>query len=238
MYTDFSRIAVYRMFVEHEFGNYERLLQSMEESIRSAEENFWSAVHQDAQNIMDAEERNDFLTLHVDVGNEIENLLPLSMNAVFLASVSWFEHRLLLLCDQVQRSHQDPDGVRDLRRSTLRNAKDYLRRHQVEGPFETSEWQDATRYYEIRNSIAHQGSSLIPQGDTADYAKRKGIVLRQSPILNIVNPNPQTPLALRLTKPFCQEAIETLKLLLYGLFDAVETTAGRSMVRDQAYHIS
>ena len=126
------------------------------------------------------------------------------MNSFFLASFALFENQLMRICRRAQRNCGNSSSVKDLRSpSPTDRAKKYLRKLGVEFPAETSEWQEITKYREIRNKIAHEGGVLPLQGHIADFAKSKQIVTAWGGNLN-----------LELTRPFCDDALSRFRRFL------------------------
>ena len=134
------------------------------------------------------------------------------MNSFFSASFALFENQLLRICQSAQRNCGSPFSVRDLGSSSYTDrAKMYLKKLGVAFPADTTEWQEITRYREIRNKIMHEGGVLPPEGDITDFAKAKQIVSNWSG-----NPN------LKLTRPFCDDAVSILRRFLLEVHRAYE----------------
>ena len=225
METDWSRSGLYRTMVGEEFGYHKWLVQKVDDHLRSEKEGFWSSVDDEAKSIANPDDRGDLYLFYLDDALEFDHLHQMAMSATFVASYASFEFRAALLCDYIQRRNSDPIGVRDSGRFTLDKAKQYLTKHGVKRPFGGAEWKNAQRYRRIRNAIVHEGGSINPDADLADYLKNQDIVHQQAPAFTtglVHGSAERSPLQLRITKSFCEEAFETLKGLLCELFEACE----------------
>ena len=99
----------------------------------------------------------------------------------------------------------------------------YLNRLGIEIPTQGTEWNDAQRFYRLRNAIVHGGGFILAEGDRGlvDFARQKGIAFE--PFGNRMTNDKATDSEIRLeiTKEFCEEALDTLKRLLFQVAHAV-----------------
>ena len=161
-------------------------------------------IVQQAQQIDDEFQRSEFYEFRSDEHHEHLSFRDIFINSFFLASFALFENQLMRICRRAQRNCGNSSSVKDLRSSSPTDrAKKYLRKLGVEFPAETSEWQEITNYRKIRNTIAHEGGVLPPEGDIAAFAKSKQIVTAWGGNLN-----------LKLTRPFCDDALCSFRQFL------------------------
>ena len=120
------------------------------------------------------------------------------------------------ICHVAKRNSGSPFSVRDLRSpSPTERTKTYLTKLGVEFPSDSDEWQNITKYREIRNKIMHNGGRLgveEDEGDIARFARQKGISTAKSSEL--------TGGSLELTRAFCDEAGEQINQLLRAVYRA------------------
>ena len=141
---------------------------------------------------------------HSDEYHERMEFRAILMNSFFSASFALFENQLLRICRSAQRNSGSPFSVRDLGSSSpIDRAKTYLQKLGVAFPADTADWQEVTRYREIRNKIMHEGGELPTTGDVTDFANARQIVSTSGVDLN-----------LELTRQFCEDALRLLKRFL------------------------
>lgn len=165
-----------RILISHKWQLHGRFLDLVEPHLETTLQDWEQAIEQQAQQIDDEDERAEFYEFHSDEYHERMEFKVILMNSFFSASFALFENQLLRICRSAQRSSGSPFSVRDLASSSPTDrAKTYLLRLGVAFPADTAEWQEITRYREIRNKIVHEGGVLPPAGDITDFAKTKRI---------------------------------------------------------------
>ncbi len=88
-----------------------------------------------------------------------------------------------------------------------------------EFPSDAPEWKEIHQYYgKIRNKIVHEGGHLSRRKPSdrnlIDYAKKESIVWKWS-----MDPKEES-LALELTRPYCEKAIDNFERFMIQLADA------------------
>ena len=192
------------ILISYEWNLLSRYLDLLEPYLAKTMRDWEQALDQKAEKIDDEGERTDFYEFHSDEYDEHLRFRGTLMNSFFLASFALFENQLMRICQSAQHNSRSPFSVNDLGRySPTDRAKKYLLKLGVAFPAETSEWQEITKYREIRNKIMHEGGFLPVQAQIASFTKEKEIV---------------TPfggsLKLELTRPFCNDALSNMRRLL------------------------
>ncbi len=216
-----TQLAWLRASIDREFSLYRRLIGSIDGHIQSDLTEFVADVNDKADQIQDEEVREEFFGWHFDDFRDFDYIRQLSLRSMFVASVSLFEFRFLMICGTAQRKSGNPFAIKDLGQFNLRRAKLYLNRLGIEIPIQGTEWNDAQRFYRLRNAIVHKGGFIPVQGDLVDFARQKGITYEP---FGSRTPNDQTTdseIRLELTKEFCDETLDTLKRLLFQVAHAM-----------------
>ncbi len=188
--------------IRYNFDLYAGFMALLEPHVEGTLQDWTQAVERQAQQIKDEDERSIFYEFHSEEYAERQQFRYILMNSFFSASFALFEHHLLRICENARRRSKNPFSVKDLKSSSATdNAKEYLRKLGVGFPSGTSTWEEITKYRTIRNKIMHEGGSLPRRGSITDYAKQKQIASGGG-------------VSLELTRPFCEEALDNMKLFL------------------------
>ncbi len=214
-------LALHRVSIDYEFSLYRRLIGSIDGHIQSDLKTFVADLNDKADEIEDAEVREDFFVWHFDDFQNFEYLRQLALRSMFVASVSLFEYRFLKICLAAQRKSSNPIGITDLGEFSLRRAKLYLNKLGVEVPTQGVEWNDSKRFYRLRNAIVHKGGFIPASGDLVDFARQKGITYEPFGSGPTKKQSTDSEIRLELTREFCEEALDTLKRLLFQVTHAV-----------------
>ncbi len=199
-----------RFLISHRWELHSRFLDLVEPHLEDTLRDWEQTIEQQAQQIDDEDARDEFYEFHSDEYHERLEFRGILMNSFFSASFALFENQLMRICRSAQRKCGSPFSVRDLGSSSPTDrAKTYLQKLGVPFPAETAEWQEITKYREIRNTIMHEGGDLPLEGHVTDFAKAKQIVSTQGG-----RPN------LELTRPFCEDALGNLRRFLLELHQA------------------
>ena len=221
-------IAFYQALIDYEFSLYGRLISSIDEHIQSDFDEFIAELNEQADNIEDEEIREDFFLFHLIDDQDFEFHKQLSLRSLFVASVSLFEYRFLKICLVAQQKSGNPIGILDLGEFRLGRANVYLTKLGVDVPAQGVEWQNAQRFYGIRNAIVHKGGFIQSNGDLADFAMQKGII--RKPHESMPSKNQAAEIKLELTRASCEEALDTLKRLLFQVTHSVVDTFAKKNV--------
>ena len=142
-------------------------------------------------------------------GEQFKSML---FNSLFSTSFALFEHKIMLICERIQRNVGTPFSVDDLRGgSPLNRAKRYLETVGVDFPNQGSGWKELNNFQQIRNKIMHEGGSVGTNVDLAKFANEKQIISGLS--------NKQ----LRLNREFCEAAIDILETFILKVGRACES---------------
>ena len=213
-----------RMVINHEVNNYRKWVRSADEYIESDRQQFLNALDEQAKQILDDEERQDFYSAYLEDQIEFRYFKRTLMNSLFVASVSLFEYRLSRICELAQRRSGNPIAITDLGRFDMDKARTYLDKLGVQVPTGNTDWNDVKRCYRIRNRVVHEGALIKSTDDAADYARRNQIIGDPT---NDPSPNTDTDqqlLPLNLTRPFIEASLDTFRRLLLAVLDACDET--------------
>ena len=189
-----------------------RFLDLVEPHLETTLLDWKRAIEQQAQQIDDEDQRDMFREFHSEEYQQRLEFRIILMNWFFAASFALFENQLMEICESAQQECGNPFSVEDLgSHSPIDRAKVYLTKLGIQFPANTPEWQEITKYRQIRNRIAHQGGDLPTEGDVTDFAKANKIVSRWGG-------GPR----LALTRPFCDDAVSNLKQFVLGVHKAYE----------------
>ncbi len=138
------------------------------------------------------------------------------LNSFFSYSYFLFERALLEMCERSKTNRGSSTSFKAVRgRDTLKLVKNYMKGFGITFPpcgGKDREWSDIQIYNKIRNAIAHNGAIIPSSKDMKSvlpYAKRKRILAG-------TDTNPR----LELTRPFCEEAIDTFHHFLRRVWEA------------------
>ena len=207
--------------IVYEFSLYRRLIKSMDSHIESDLTKFATDLNVEAELIEDAESRDDFYLSHDDDFQDFEYLRQLSLRSMFVAAVSLFEYRFFCICNAAQRRSGNPIGIADLGHFSLDRAKTYLSKLGVDVPTDAVEWNDAQRFYRLRNAIVHQGGFIPAKGDLKDFAMQKGITNQRFRTGQPPKQSTDSDMRLELTQEFCEQALDTCMQLLIRVAHSV-----------------
>ena len=213
-----------RRVINHEVNNYRKWVRSADEYIESDRQQFLNALDEQAKQILDDEERQDFYSAYLEDQIEFRYFKRTLMNSLFVASVSLFEYRLSRICELAQRRSGNPIAITDLGRFDMDKARTYLDKLGVQVPTGNTDWNDVKRCYRIRNRVVHEGALIKSTDDAADYARRNQIIGDPT---NDPSPNTDTDqqlLPLNLTRPFIEASLDTFRRLLLAVLDACDET--------------
>ena len=209
-------LAFHQASIDYEFSLYRRLIGSMDGHLQSDLTKFVTELNDVADQIADAEVREEFFTYHFDDFKNFEYLKQLSLRSMFVASVSLFEYRFLKICIAAQQKSNNPIRITDLGEFTLRRAKLYLDRLGVEVPAQGVEWNDVQRFYRLRNAVVHKGGFIQANNDDlVAFARQKGITYEPFGTGSPTGKSTDSEIRLELTLGFCEDALGTLKRLLF-----------------------
>jgi hypothetical protein len=167
--TGFDRIVLY------EFDILEQHREFVERHFTKTIADFEKKFDEDITGWDDPSDREAYGEHLAEEYHRLSNDLPrLQWYAQFLVAFATFENSLHELCRIVQRRSILKLGVKDLSGQGIVRASAYLRKLVgVEAPFETSEWNRALLFSEIRNAIAHRTGSLeLKVNDPKSLASR------------------------------------------------------------------
>jgi hypothetical protein len=213
-----------RRVINHEVNNYRKWVRSADEYIESDRQQFLNALDEQAKQILDDEERQDFYSAYLEDQIEFRYFKRTLMNSLFVASVSLFEYRLSRICELAQRRSGNPIAITDLGRFDMDKARTYLDKLGVQVPTGNTDWNDVKRCDRIRNRVVHEGALIKSTDDAADYARRNQIIGDPT---NDPSPNTDTDqqlLPLNLTRPFIEASLDTFRRLLLAVLDACDET--------------
>ena len=195
-------ISIENLLIVDQWRMYSRLLDLLDPLLEQVLRDWEQEVEQQAERIDDEytlSQFNDFLSEEYQEHLQIRVIL---MNSLFATSFAMFENQLMWVCHVAERNSGSPFSVSDLgSRSPTDRARTYLTKLGVEFPSDSHEWQNITRYREIRNKIMHNGGHLGVEGDLAKFAGEQQILHSGS---------------LELTRAFCDKAGREMKQLLLG----------------------
>ena len=213
-----------RRVINHEVNNYRKWVRSADEYIESDRQQFLNALDEQAKQILDDEERQDFYSAYLEDQIEFRYFKRTLMNSLFVASVSLFEYRLSRIYELAQRRSGNPIAITDLGRFDMDKAGTYLDKLGVQVPTGNTDWNDVKRCDRIRNRVVHEGALIKSTDDAADYARRNQIIGDPT---NDPSPNTDTDqqlLPLNLTRPFIEASLDTFRRLLLAVLDACDET--------------
>ena len=213
-----------RRVINHEVNNYRKWVRSADEYIESDRQQFLNALDEQAKQILDDEERQDFYSAYLEDQIEFRYFKRTLMNSLFVASVALFEYRLSRICELAQRRSGNPIAITDLGRFDMDKARTYLDKLGVQVPTGNTDWNDVKRCDRIRNRVVHEGALIKSTDDAADYARRNQIIGDPT---NDPSPNTDTDqqlLPLNLTRPFIEASLDTFRRLLLAVLDACDET--------------
>ncbi len=221
-------LGLYGIVVTHAWDRYLRYLDILERHVEQDFRDWQQAINQEAQQIEDEDQRQDFYDFHMDEYNDQEQFKVILMNSFFVACFALFEEQLMQVCRRLQKARKSPCSVSDLgSRSPTERTKKYCTKLGIEFPRNAREWSEIARYKEIRNKIVHAGGEFAAEWTTASYAKSKGVVSSWK-----IGPERELT-KLKLTRPFCREAIGNFKRFLLKLHEAyalgVKTPSGHEV---------
>ena len=174
--------------------------------------------------INDTNTRDKFRLFHAVDPGEKDDSERILMSSLFVGLWHWFEHRLLISCQLLQRYKGKSNVVQQSGNYSVEKAKKDLKRLGVKIPADSPTWGDAGKLYGIRNRIVHHGGFLDynSQPKVRKYAEKKGIanfpvsaVRSKDDIDRLKKDNPIVQLVL--TRSFYEEALNTLEQILLQL---------------------
>lgn len=201
-----------RFLISHKWELHSRFLDLLDPHLEKTLQDWQQAVEQQARQIDDEDERNEFYEFHSDEYHEHMEFRVILMNSFFSASFALFENQLMRICQSAKLKSGSPFSVKDLGSfSPTDRAKTYLKKLGIEFPADSQEWQEITKYREIRNKIMHEGADLPDEGPLTDFARAKQI-------FSTWGGGP----SLELTRPFCDDAARGMKRFLLEVHRAYQ----------------
>ena len=208
------RVNLEDLFVYDQWAVYARQLDRLESHLEQDLQSFEQWVEQQAKRIDDEDTLSQFYDFYSEEYHEHKEFKVILMNSLFVSSFASFEHQLMQICHVAEGNSGSPFSERDLRSSSsTERAKTYLTKLGIEFPSDSQEWQNITRYREIRNKIMHNGGGFDveeDEGDLARFARQKRIFTASRSEL--------TGGSLELTRAFCDEAGEQMNQLLRAVY--------------------
>ena len=194
------------------------LLDVLDEALDASLANIQQGLRTAVGSVEDEEEYAELYALLGGEESRGEEFKTILFNSLFAASFALFEHKLSAVCRQVQKAAGSPFSADDIRgRNRMDSIKRYLEAFGIEVPLEDSEWQELSRYQEVRNKIMHAGAALPESGDLARYARNREIA------------SSWTGRELELNRSFCDEAIRNLEQFSLKVHRAVQSWRNRTV---------
>ena len=194
------------------FGHCEKLLQ---EELQEWEES-WRDTAAHVEDEMTRAELELFLCDEHEERQEFQSIL---VNSFFAASFALFEHELVGFSERARRASNNPFSAQDLRPSSpTEQVKKYLNTLGIDFPGTSQEWNEITKFRDIRNRIMHEGGRLRDSDPLAEYAHKKDLLATGG-----------NRVKLALSSTFYEEAVATMETFLFNLLDAYETWLNSSI---------
>ena len=207
-----QQLSLPEMMLTSEFEVHRESLTLIDGGLRDSLHRKTQELRAIAKGARDEEEYGELMSdvygYDLDAGGG--QFMTIVFNSFFATSFALFEHTLTNICGQAQRDARCPIPLRLLgARNTMESAKNYLEALGIKFPSCQSEWAEIKRFREIRNRIMHNGAVLSEgNGDLLTYAQRKQVV------------SGWRERELSLTRPFCEETLETLKQFIIKVYRA------------------
>ncbi len=146
--------------------------------------------------------------------NLTEYFPALAWTSAFVSIYALLESEMFLMCEKMQRAQRHLLGPEDLRGQGIVAAKTYLEKLGGIGrPTAGEVWHDLCIFGEMRNLVLHAGGRITEEGKGA--AVFRFVQTRQD--------LPFSPKSgeLRISKAFCEHALETIARFLQDLYDVL-----------------
>ena len=206
--------------VSYKIGMYQNLLNLVNEQMEKDLVELAQEVEKVASQLEDDQRGDDYQDYLVNNYLEREEYQSIFLHAFFAASFAMLEHELVQVCENARRKAESPFSVKDLpRRDHLGSTKKYLKKLGIDFPAGSSVWRKAKEYGKVRNKIMHEGSSLGEDKDLIRFASEHEVLVETSPGIETKEYD------LRLTRKFCEMALNDIKKVLIQVNVAYENWA-------------
>jgi hypothetical protein len=216
-----------RFFVSLELDSLREYVQTVDGALRNEFKRFDRKVQKQTSNLSEAEE-NEYRDIVSNKAWNLSDKFPaLATEAAFISLCSFLRYQLV----QIGRHLRNDDATillkpEDVKGSGIMQAKKYL--DEVCGiafPAHSDSWKEIIRYMRLRNLIVQHKGIILPRArwdapgaiahgtlskKVRRYAKSKKLIT----ILGVE--------CVRISRPFCLEAVETVRTFFNELFDALE----------------
>jgi len=167
------------------------------------------------------EEKIDWSIYSQDELWTYEAIYPrLLRNSLFLAVYAYFEHELVVLCQQVGRRLGSSSSWRDYSRNNgksalLDRAKKYLKdESKLDLKFNGRVWSDIRKIEKIRHHLIHMDGEIDDRHSLWSYLSSKGLIANQ--------------IQISLTGQFCEDVISIVEEFLIILQNSVHKGLAKS----------
>lgn len=204
----------------HQLEKFSHYLKLLESHIQESRHEWEKRIDQQASQIQDSNERDQFLEMNSDEYWEFKEYEIILRNFFLVTTYAFLEVRLKWFCDTVQRRRKIPISWSDLRGDMLDKAKKYLvGLGGVHLSTNTPEWQEIRRHEKLRHSIVHNAGRLSKSDKGLwTYATKKCLVSADGSVTEDV---------IELTPEFCQEVLEITGKFLNRLHQSLRHTLSR-----------
>lgn len=171
-----------------------------------------------AESELTKEEQQDYDNPFEDDQWHLSEVFPNTLRfSLFVTCYSLLEYALINLCASLQEQHKYPNKFGDHKEKGIFEAKTYLKDTcHVSFPDQTNSWNKIVYYYHIRNFIVHSEGRLDDGDKTKKVKMVKSFIKAHPSLITLDNLE-----RIQLSKDFCPEAIETLKIFFMELFKTV-----------------
>lgn len=208
------RIGIYEIeegLTLHEIEKLHRFLNLLEPQIVQSKQDWERKIKQQASQIQDSQERDEFLDFSSDEYWEFEEYERILRNSFLVTVYAFLEARLGWFCSAIQKRRKLSISWRDLRgEDALDRARQYLEKlGGLKFPVNGKEWQNIRRYEKLRHYVVHRaGRVRRDDKDTWRFAQKKHLVTADRYIDDEL---------MLLTSVFCTEVLEDIKRFLSNL---------------------
>lgn len=199
---------------EEDWEQYRYYLDEMESSLQKLTSDLQSKRQKEEPQVPD-EYMVGFDSYYDDRFYTLTQFEIFLLNSFFSFSYFLFEHALMEMCERSKTNRGSSSSIKDMpKQDTLEQVKNYMKGLGMAFPpsgGKDREWNDIQIYNKIRNAIAHNGAIILPKDMKVllPYAKRKEILA-----------DSRTSPRLELSRPFCEEAINTFHHFLLRVWEA------------------
>ena len=195
----------------HEIERLRRFLNMLGPQIQKSRQDWERKIKQQASQIQDSEERDEFLDFLSDEYWEFEEYERILRNSFLVMVYAFLEARLGWFCSTMHKRHKLPILWSDLHgEDALDRARLYLvKLGGLKFPVDSREWQNIRHYEKLRHYIVHRAGRVRKDDkDTWKFAKEKRLVTADGSI----NDN-----LILLPSEFCEEVLKDVSGFLSNL---------------------